>query len=703
MRAITAEHRLTPLLQARSIAIVGASERNHYAALAVANLKTLKYSGRLHMVNPRGGIIFGQQAVTSCADITEPVDTAYICVPIAGVIDAVAAAAAAGIRNFVVLTSGFAEVGGEGVQLQDRLVELCRQFDLGLLGPNCLGFVNFADAVSLGSIPVPPSQPAAALGIVSASGATAHQLAAYAQQLGIGVTHLIATGNEANITTADCLDYLVQHPAVKSIAVFLESIRDPENFIAVAQRALQMRKPIVVLKVGAAPTTAAVAAAHTGALVGDDKVFNAACERFGLVRVDTFERLITTAAALGNIGYLEKPGVACVSISGGACEVMSDLADAYGVPMPAFAPVTTQALGEVVSDLGQMHNPIDLTGAAVRDPSLWEKVLRIVSADPQVGLTLCNFDPPADAEQLQRTALAPIASGLRAATSKAALITSYIKPITDVGQAYLSDNQLPTALSGLGDGMFAAGKLVWWSERVRNYAPLQSTATTISSARPQSEQEALVYLRAAGVPVIPSIVTKTAAEAVAAARDFAGPVVLKIASPDIAHKTDIGGVLLNLRGDAEVEQGFNRIMNAAQAAHPEARIEGIAVSPMRDKGVELFVGIARDPQWGLVMALGLGGVWVEVMNDTRLCLLPVRKQDVVAAFNSLRAAKLLQGYRGSPVVDLDAVADVVVKIGAAALALGPQLAAFEINPLLVRGNQVEALDALPVWDKERSE
>jgi acyl-CoA synthetase (NDP forming) len=693
-------HSLAPLLEARSIAIIGASERNWYASTAVANLKIQKYSGRLHMVNPRGGEIFGQHSVTSCADIGEKVDTAYLCVPIGGVLDAVQEAAAAGIGNIVVLAGGFAEVGGEGVELQNRLVDLCREYDLRMLGPNCLGFVNYADSVSLGSIPVSPAQPFASLAIVSASGATTAQLATYAQQIGIGVTHLIATGNEANITTADCLDYLVQHPAVKSIAVFLESIRDPGQFIAVAERALLQRKPIVVLKVGSAPVTAAVAAAHTGAMVGDDKVFNAVCERFGIVRVDTFERLVTTASALGNIGYLEKSGVACVSISGGACEVMSDLADGYCTPMPSFAPETAKALGEVVSDLGQMHNPIDLTGAAVRDPSLWEKVIHIVSKDPQIGLTLCNFDPPAESPASQKAILDSIASGMRNAHSKTGLITSYVHPINEHGQRYLSDNQLPTAFSGLGDGMYAAGKLVWWSQRVRAHSPWAQPATAGGNGeRPNSEQETLAYLRSAGVPVIPARVAKSPAEAAEAARTFDGPVVLKIASPDIAHKTDIGGVLLNLRGDAEVEQGFRNIMAATRAAKPQARFDGIAVSPMREKGVELFVGIARDPDWGLVMALGLGGVWVEVMNDTCLRLLPVGKQDVIEALGSLRAAKLLHGFRGAAAVDLDAVADAVVKIGAAALALGPRLAAFEINPLLVRGNLVEVLDALPVWSE----
>jgi acyl-CoA synthetase (NDP forming) len=695
----TSAHRLASLFGARSIAVIGASERNQYAAIAIRNLQGLNYSGSLHMVNPRGGTVFGRRTAASCGAIAEAVDTAYVCVPIAAVLDAVSEAAQAGIKNFVVLSSGFAETGGDGIELQARLVELCAQHQLRLLGPNCLGFVNYTGGVSLGSIPTRLPQPPASVAIVSASGATAAQLAHFAHQSGIGTTHVIATGNEANITTADCLDYLISQAEVKAVAVFLEMVRDAAQFAAVARRALESRKAIVVLKVGASPTTAAVAAAHTAALVGDDRVFDAVSDPLGIVRVASFEHLVTTAAAMANIGPLDKSGVACISISGGACEVMADLAQAASVSLPQFEPETHAALRGVVSELGQSHNPLDLTGAAIRDPSLWEKILHIVSRDPQIGLTLCNFEPPSIAGGPLGPMLDSIAKGLRGAGSKVGLITSYIAPVNEQGLHYLAENRLAPPIQGLGDGMAAVGKLLWWSERLRHEWRAAPTAAVSAACgtRPQSEHQVLEYLWSRGVPVVPHVLVTDSAAAVAAARASGSAVAMKIASPDIAHKTDIGGVLLNQQGDAAVAAGFHQIMKRVVEARPAARLDGILVAPMRHGGVELIIGISRDPQWGLMMALGLGGIWVEILGDTCLRILPVDHADVLAALRSLRAAKLLVGYRGAPAADFEILADVIVKLGAAALALGPDLAALEINPLLVNGDRVEALDALAVW------
>jgi len=693
-------HALAPLLQPRSIAIIGASERNAYANIAIRNLRAIGYGGTVHMVNPRGGEIFGQTAKESCAAIGELVDAAFICVPITGVVNAIEQAAEAGIYNFVVLSSGFSEVGGEGKEREDALVDLCARKGLQLLGPNCLGFVNKADGVALGSIPVLDGRNDGSLAIVSASGNIAYQLASLAGQNGIACSHLIATGNETNVTTAQCIDYLAAHPAVKSIALLLESVRDPDVFAAAAERALAARKPIVVLKVGAAPITAAVAAAHTGAVVGDDRVFDAICDRLAIVRVTTFEELIATAGAMGSIGPLENDGIAMVSISGGACEVASDLAAHYGASMPAFSDETAAELRSFISDFGQTHNPIDLTGAAVPDPTLWHKALRTVSKDSQIGLTICTFELPTESPAPQAAALEQIALGAHEAATPICLMESYNKPITPAGQAWLTESGISCVLPGIGLGIFAATKLAWWSAKLRQRTPWdRRVAPPKGTARPRSEQEALHHLAEHGVPVVPFRLAVNRVQAQSAADELGGPVVLKIASPDIAHKSDIGGVALNVSGREAVGEAYDWIEAAAKAARPDARLDGIVVSPMRAKGVEFFVGIARDPQWGLVMALGLGGLWVELMQDTVLVPLPACEGEIATAIGRLRGAKLFTGYRGTSATDLDRLATVAAAIGRAALALGPDLAAFEVNPLLVRGNDIEALDALAVWAK----
>lgn len=693
-------HRLAGLFKAGSVALIGASDRNPFSLMAAGNLERFTFAGPIHMVNQRGAPAHGRMAVTSCRAIGEAVDAAYVCVPQAAVLDAITDAVEGGIRNFVLVSSGFAELGGAGADLQRQLETLIRAHDLRLLGPNSLGFINFQDRVAVGALsgqfaPIPGT-----VAVVSASGSTGLQIAGFAYQLGIGFTHLISTGNEAGIDTAAVIDYLVDDPGVKAIAVFAETVRDPVTFTNAARRAFDMRKPIVVLKVGRAPATAALVSAHTGSLVGDDRVFDAVCERFGIVRVATTEELVITASTMASVGPIRKPGVAVVSISGGACETISDRAKEAGVPIPAFTQETRIALRAAVSDLGQTHNPLDLTGAAMRDPPMWERVLNIISRDPQIGLTICNFDIPAAPLPDWQAAWDHIASGLRACDPPGPVLTSYIQCFTEYGKRFIDEMRLPFVVSGIGTGLDAIGSTIRWSERLERTAPSAlQPGGAVAKTRPRSEREALDYLAGFDVKVIPAAIARTEGEAVQAFRNLGGgAAALKILSRDIAHKTEIGGVLLNLGDEAAVAAGFAQITAAAGAARPDALIEGVAVSPMRHGGIELFVGAARDPQWGPVISLGLGGIWVEALDDTSLELLPADRDDVIRALRRLRGAKLLEGYRGSPAADLNAIADAVAKIGEAVLALGPALAAFEVNPLLVRGNDVEALDALVVWN-----
>jgi len=698
----TARHKLAPLFQPHSVALIGASDRNAFSQMAAGNLERFRFAGPLHMINQRGAAAHGRPGLTSCREIGAPVDAAYVCVPQAAVLEAMEDAVAAGIRNFVLVSSGFAEIGQAGVALQDRLEALIRAHDLRLLGPNSLGYINFKDQVALGALTGQFASGAGSVAVVSASGSTGIQLASFASQLDIAFSHLISTGNEAGLHTADVIDFLIDDPAVKAIAIFAETIRDPIKFTDVAVRAFAMRKPIVMLKVGRAPATAALVSAHTGSLVGDDRVFDAVCDRYGIVRVHSSEDLVITAHAMAHIAPLRRPGVAVVSISGGACEMISDRARDAGVPVPAFTPETQAELRRTVSDIGQTHNPLDLTGAAMRDPPMWERVLGIMARDPQIGLTICNFDIPSAPLPEWQAAWEHIVKGLRSADPPGPILTSYVQCFTDHGRRFIREMGIPYVVSGIGTGLDAVGRLIRWSERLRQAAPrpLEPSGEATAKARPASEREALDHLAGFGVPVIPSRIARNAEEAVDAFRAFGGaPVVLKILSPDIAHKTEIGGVLLDLGDASSVAAGFARIMASAKSAKPEAHIDGVTVSPMRRGGIELFVGVARDPQWGPVVSLGLGGVWVEALDDTALELLPAARDDVIRALRRLKGARLLAGYRGAPPADLEAIADAVVKIGEAALALGPDLAALEINPLLVTGDAVEALDALAVWNE----
>ena len=692
-------HRLEGLIAPRSVVLVGASERNHYAHLAMRAINRIGFDGAIHLVNRKGESAYGRPATTTCTAIGEPVDAAYLCLPAEAVLAGAQDAIDAGIRNLVIVSSGFAELGGAGLELEAQLLALCRAHDVRVLGPNCLGFRNNLAKVALGSIPWVDQEIDGNIALVSVSGSVASMAIQYGILHGTGFSHSIATGNEMNVTVADLVDYLVDVPQVKAIALFIESIRDPETFSAAAARAHAAKKPIIAIKAGAAETTAAIAAAHTGSVVGDDRVFNALCDRFGIIRVPSVETMVNTAAMLAALGPVEKPGIALLSMSGGMCEIASDMAETAGVTFPQFSADTRTALAEVISELGQMHNPLDLTGAAVRDEEMWRGITPVLGSDAGIGLTLINWDVPNVAEPSMQNTLRILGETLAASPTPAMLIGNYSRQINEHGRAYMQQYGITYALPGLDHGLFAAGRLAWWSQKIRQPLDLPPLPPMPAApARPQDERQSLAHLASHGVPVIPQQVAASADEAAAHAATIGGPVVLKVLSPDIAHKTEAGGVVLNLEGEAAVAAAYERIIASVTAHAPQAHIEGVLVSPMRSGGIEMLVGIARDPTWGPVLAVGLGGVWVEVLKDTALCLLPASTAEIRDKLASLKAAKLLAGYRGAPATDLGKLAEVIAAIGQAALALGPDLAAFEVNPLHVHGDRIEALDALAVWN-----
>ena len=701
---VTSAHPLATLFQPRSVAIVGASEKSAWTRVIASSMEAFGVRSPMYAVNRSGSDACGMKGFTSCTAIPDKVDAAYLCVPQEGIREALEDVARAGIRNVVVLTSGYGEAGPEGKQQERDLVAQADQHGIRMLGPNCMGFANLAAGAALTSInPRGQVLPDGKIGIVSQSGATTVEILEFTQQQGVAVSFFTATGNEAQISSADVIDYLVDDPGTKVILAFLETVRNPARFVSAAKRALERGKPIVICKVGASEISASVAQAHTGSLVGDDRVFSAVCLQYGVIRVRTIEELVITGAFLAQTGELAPGGLGVASISGGACTLIGDIAEAAGVPLPAFTPETVTALRGALPGYASVLNPLDITGAAVRDVTIFENSLAIVGRDPNIAVTLAILNLPnvEGVNTPSRTMLAAVGSGLRASSKPGLLAVQTIKPITEVSRRTMQECGIPGVTGGLDHAVRAAGQAIWWSAQRRQRR--ERSAGTGAGARPlgrdqTSEREVVDYLAASGVPVIPSLVVKTATEAAAHAEQVGGRVALKVASPDIAHKTEVGGVKLRLEGKESVAQAFNEILASVQAAAPAARIDGVLVSPMRERGIELFVGTARDADWGAVIAVGVGGIWVEALRDTAVRVLPVDRGDVLDMLHSLRAARILQGFRGAPAADLVAVADVVVKVGAAALNLGPDLASLEINPLLVDGERVEALDGLVTWN-----
>ncbi len=690
-----AQRDLSTMLAPRSVALIGATDRSRWSQGTFDNLVNRKYTGEVHLVARRGGIVHGRPASTSCVAVGAPIDLGLIMVPLAAMEEALADLAAAGAKNAIMLTSGFAETGEEGRGLQERLAGLVSRYGISLLGPNCLGLVNFLDNVPLWTGGFRSPREPGGVAVIAQSGATASFIAALAQQHEIGLSHMISTGNEADLDAATFIDDLLDNPRVQAIALFAETIRNAERFAAVARKALAAKKPIVVLKIGLSDITAKSAQAHTGALVGDHRVFNGVCRELGIVRVESIEDLLFTAAVITKTGLLRPEGIAVVSVSGGACEIFADRASVGGLRIPPLTQAATDELRAALPAFGTPHNPLDITGGAVLQPELFEQGLRILGSQPEFSALCCLFDIPTSEESATDfvvAALRHIGEGLKAARVPALMMSHTVKPTTDTAYRVLGETGISYVGSGIHHGANAFAHAFWWSEQVRRgIAATPPVPAAASVGLPLSERVALDFLAARGVSVIPTELVTDAEQAVAAARRIGGRVVLKIASDDIAHKSDIGGVALNLEGDQAVAEAFRRVRAAAPA---NARVDGVLVAPMRSGGIELFVGCTRDAQWGMVIAVGLGGVWVEVLQDVAIRPLPVAPEEVRRMLGELRGAKLLAGVRGVPAADLDAVARAVAAIGDAALALGPGLDALEVNPLWVKGSQVEALDAL---------
>ena len=693
--------RLRTLFRPQRVAVIGASDKSYFSQNVVDNLLRSGFADRLHLVNRRSPVAHGLPTVPTVADIGTEIDLVFTMVPQAATLDALSEAAAAGVRNAVVMSSGYGEAGAAGRQAQAELVAHAQSLGMVILGPNMLGFANFVDRVPVTPIPNLPER-GGEVALLSQSGASSSAMLEFAISAGVDLSYLVTLGNEAMITAGHVLDFLVEDEATKVVAIFLETVRSPEVFRVAARRALEAGKAVVVLKAGRSDLAARTAAAHTGALVGDDATVDAVFRALGVIRVSTIEDMLVTAGAAARLGRLARPGVGVVSISGGACDIIADLAQDTGLELPAFAPQTVTELTEVMPSYGSVQNPLDVTGAAVIDASLNTACIEAVGNDPSIGVVLAvNRLPWQEHEDpfAGQPFVDAIGKGATPSRAPVVFVNQVMQPITSTTRAVLQRGGLDYAICGLGHAVTAMRNVGWWSTQ-RSVQPQQPPTLAVPDHALRrgawSEQRARDLIESAGVPVIPAVLARTADEAVAAAAACCGPVALKLVSPQVLHKSDVGGVRLGVSGAEAVRAAFERVTTAA-AGVPGATVEGAFVSPMRDGGVELLVGVARDPSWGLVLAVALGGVFVEVLRDAALAPLPVTSDRAREMLTALRGAQVFDGVRGAPPADLDAVVDAVVRVGDLAHALGDSLESLEINPLRVAGPVVEALDAVVTW------
>ena len=698
---------LGPLMKPASIAVVGASQRMSRATRVVANLQRFGYAGRIFPINPKYAEVLGVPCYPDLASTPEPADSVVVAIPAEQVPAVLTAAVDCGVRAAVVLSSGFAEAGAPGRQRQAELERLATECGLLICGPNCYGVFNIRlGAATFSADLVEPLRPGA-VGVVSQSGGFSHAIGEYLmQQRAVGLSYIVSCGNQAGVTVEDYIAFLVEDDDTAVIGAFVEGFKKPEAFRRAAAHARALGKPIVVLKVGRSENARQAMLAHTGSLAGTPEIIEAMLRQSGIVQVSSLNEMIDTltllAAARTYTPRAWKVGI--LSGLGGECGRAADAADRAGVELPPLSAASVDTLKTFMPDFGNPRNPLDGTGAMYEDASLFPRLFDVMLRDEAVDVVAVNLRvnvprpgggaPSRPFSRAMIDALANNPGRLVLAFSSFAggdLDQEVVRPLADAGVPFLESTE--TTMLALRHAR----------EHRRFLDRAESVAPSAPAGRPRARlsgtlgaTEAMALLSEFGVPVVASIAAKDAAAAAVAADRVGYPVVLKIDSPDIAHKTDVGGVRVGLGDAAAVRAAFGAMLDEVRQRAPAARLDGALVQRMIPGGREMILGVKTDPLFGPAVLCGLGGVFVEQLRDVALRLPPIGPTDAAAMIAELRGAAILSGARGRAPADTRALADAIVRVAALADAHRDSLRALDINPLLVldEGRGVVAVDWL---------
>jgi acetate---CoA ligase (ADP-forming) len=681
--------RLHGLLNPRGVVIVGVHQHESVAAGTAALLDACGFGDRCHLVDPAGAEFHGRSTVRSIAEIAGEVDFAMVLVPMAEMWQTLEQLAAIGVRGVCISTPGWAETGEDGQERQRDLVRRAESLGMVVLGPNSWGFVNTVGGVSPGIFEDVP-RTTGSVAVMAHSGGIARTVMPRLVEAGAGVTYVVTLGNEAMIDAAAMLEYFVEDEATRAVVAYLEALRAPDRFLRAVQHANAVGKPVIVYQVGSSGPSTRVAVAHTGALVGDERALDAVYRQYGVIRVSSVDDLAPTGAVAAATGPLEHPALAFVTTSGGAMAPVTDRAHMRGLPMANFADATLDRLGPLLPSYVAVQNPVDTTDRPLHEPELLGQIIDAVARDPDVGVLVAGGLGLQDDEIIGR-AVAAVALALEDVQLPwgVLLASAYQRRLACEAGA-------PFALGRVSDLVDSLARVWWWSQRRMRREPpppARQIASSVPGVQTLSEWASRELVAGAGVPVVPAQLTQSADEAVAAARAFSCPVAIKVVAADLPHKSDAGGVRLDVEGAEAVRDAYAAVRVAANGVP----VEGVLVAPMRRGGVELIVGVTRHLEWGQMLAVGSGGVLTEIVDDVTLRRLPVAAADVREMLAELRCASLLSGGRGSEATDVERLVDVVLRFASLAYQLTPQLETIELNPLWVRGGEVEGLDVLVEW------
>jgi acyl-CoA synthetase (NDP forming) len=700
---------LAPLLNPKSIAVVGASERAGSAGrLVMENLLNLGFAGKLYPVNPAQGEVLGLKTYPDLASLPEPVEMAAVLLGADRVLPALEQGVKNGLKAAWVLASGYAESGADGKVRQQELANFANGNGLLVCGPNCVGLANLVDRSATYSVALSPANQAGQVSAVMQSGAICMGLANAAR---FGFRYLISSGNEAVLDSSDYIGYLAGDPGTKVIIAFLEGIRSPEKFTAAATAANRAGKPVLIVKVGKSETARRTVQAHTGSLAGSDAVLSEVFRKYGIMRLDSLDELLEATELFLNCPLPETDGVGLLSLSGGQIGLVADLAQNLALEFPEFSEAGKAELKDILPPYAAIANPLDAWGNGDLE-KMYPGCVAAVAREKHISLIAAARDtPPAVApreiEQSIQVANAMIKA--RQETGKPVVMfsnvsTGFNREVHEV----LKAGGVPY-LQGTPETLRAIQVFEQYAEYRRKSggqvfttsappASLGQWKQTLASRKGTlSEVEGRKLLADYGIRGPREFVAGTAAEACKAAEQVGYPVVLKINSPDITHKTEAGGVKINLADKEAVSAAYGEVMRLARAFKPDAKLEGVIIQEMLPRtAVEVILGVMRDPGFGPVVVFGSGGILVELVKDSALRIPPVSLADAGEMIASTRGYKLLQGFRGRPAADIDALADALVNLSRLAVDLADHISALDINPLMVlpRGQGVCAVDAL---------
>lgn len=687
---------LKPLFDPASIAIVGASnDVQKFGGRPIRYSVEGGYRGAILPINPKGGEIQGLKAYRDIREAPGPVDLVIISVPAPGVVEAIEQCAEAGARSAVIFSSGFAELGGEGEAWQARLSEVARRSGVRLVGPNCMGMLNVkAAAVGTFSSAFEHGWPrAGGVAVMSQSGAVGSHCLVLARQRGLGLRGWVTTGNECDVDVAELIAFCAEDPETKVIVAYMEGCKRPDAFCAALEQARRAGKPVIVMKVGASDVGRIAASSHTASLAGADEVFDAVFRQYGVHRARTLDELIDVAAACsaGHFPTGRKLGV--VTISGGVGVLSSDAAAQNGLEVPEL-PKATQARLKALMPFATPRNPVDTTATVLNDMRLLRESLDAVLTDGGVDAVLCFLTSLGYSKRLMPQ-LHEVLGEIRAKHPGRLVMLSMMCHAED--RVRLEEELGFVVFEDPSRAIAAIAALMRFGAsfaRPAPEAPPVLPPLDPPPARALTELEAAELLRAAGLPVLESRLARTADEAAAAARALGFPVALKVVSAEIAHKSDVGGVRLKLADEAQVRQAFDGIIAAVNAKAPGAKVDGVMVAPMVEGGVECILGASRDPVFGPMVLFGLGGVFVEVLKDASLRRAPFGRDEARRMIAELKGLPLLQGARGRPPADLDALAEALARLSAYAHAMRDSVESVDLNPVLALPDRCVAVDAL---------